>query len=996
MGTFAFGHSGAFCVKIKGMATDPSSPASESLDPGDWPSLRIQAHRMLDDALGYIEHIRQRPVWQPIPAEVRSRFCEPVPHAPSDLAEVHARFLSDILPYATGNTHPGFMGWVHGGGSPVGMLAEMLAAGLNANLGGRDHTPIEVERQIVRWMQTIFGFPESATGLFVTGASMANFIGVLIARDVALGFEVRCAGVAASPRRLTAYASEAVHTSVARAMDFSGIGSDGLRLIPARPGRGMDLQQLEKAIESDRRAGFAPFLLTGTAGSVDTGAIDDLNALAEISRRERMWFHVDGACGALAVLAPDLAPRLSGIERADSLAFDFHKWGQAPYDAGFILVRDGLLHRKAFAISAAYLRRAESGLAGGPAWPCDFGPDLSRGFRALKIWFTWKVYGADALGAAISRTCVLARYLESRIQETPELELLAPVELNIVCFRYRAGDDAHLVNARIAADLQEAGNVAPSTTLIDGRLAIRAAIVNHRTSRTEIDTLVEKVVEAGRAMQSSALRSRGSHPAETESWGPRQLRESRLLELEALIAADPAAIPLRFERACLLAEIGRTSRARDAYIDLLSRDPSHRAALNNLGTLLHETGYRSAARTAYAQAAEKHPGDPMSHVNLANVMREGGGLAEAREHYETAIRLQPDHAEAHQGLAGILAELGDASGAARHRKLGFGSRPVVALPYRGERTPVSVLLLAASAGGNIPMRHFLDDRVFQTFIVFVEFYDPAIPLPPHQIVFNAIGDADLAAPALAAAQSVLSLTAAPVINKPAAAAATGRSDNAQRLSGIPGVIVPTAVTLPRALLAGPDAATTLARHGFEFPLLVRTPGFHTGRHFVKAEAIAELPAALAELPGEDLTVLRYLDARGPDGKVRKYRVMMLDGGLYPLHLAISSHWKIHYFTAEMADNPEHRAEDAEFLENMPAVLGPRAMAALGEIQARLGLDYAGIDFGLSLSGDILFFEANATMVVNPPEPDEKWAYRRPAVERIYAAVRRMLMSRAGA
>jgi len=946
---------------------------------------------MLDDALDYVEHIRKRPVWQPIPADVRSRFQEPVPREPSDLAEVHARFLSDILPYGTGNTHPGFMGWVHGGGTPVGMLAEMLAASLNANLGGRDHIPVEVERQIVRWMQAIFGFPESATGLFVTGASMANLIGVLIARDVALGFEVRCVGVPASSRRLTAYASEAVHACIGRAMDFCGLGSDALRLIPARAGRGMDPEELEKAIEADRRAGFTPFLLVGTAGSVDTGAIDDLSALAGVSRSERLWFHVDGACGALAVLAPDLAPRLSGIERADSLAFDFHKWGQVPYDAGFILVRDSLLHRKTFAISAAYLRRAESGLAGGSAWPCDFGPDLSRGFRALKTWFTLKVYGADALGAVISRTCGLARYLESRIRETPELELLAPVELNIVCFRYRAGDDAHRVNARIVADLHEAGEVAPSTTVIDGRLAIRAAIVNHRTGRAEIDTLIQRILDAGRAMRNSAARSL---PAETQDWKPQQIRESRLRELKTLIASDAAAIPLRFERACLLAETGRTAEARDAYLDLLSRDSSHRAALNNLGTLLHETGYRSAARTAYAQAVAKHPGDPMSHVNLANVMRESGSLAEAREHYEMALHLQPDHAEAHQGIAGILAELGDRAGAARHRQMGFGSQPVVALPYRGEQAPVSLLLLAASAGGNIPMRHFLDERVFQTFIVFVEFYDPATPLPRHQIVFNAIGDADLAAPALAAAQSVLALTAAPVINKPAAVAATGRSDNPQRLSGIPGVIVPAAVTLPRALLAGPDAATTLARHDFAFPLLIRTPGFHTGLHFVRVETIAELPAAVAELPGEDLTVIPYLDARGPDGKVRKYRVMMLDGALYPLHVAISSQWKIHYYTAEMADSPEHRAEDAEFLENMPAVLGPRAMAALAEIQSRLGLDYAGIDFGLSASGDILFFEANATMVVTPVEPEEKWAYRRTAVERIYAAVRRMLMERA--
>jgi glutamate/tyrosine decarboxylase-like PLP-dependent enzyme/lipoprotein NlpI len=960
---------------------------------------------MLDDALDYIEHIRARPVWQPIPDAVRDRFRDPVPHAPCALADVHAAFLRDILPYATGNTHPGFMGWVHGGGTPVGVLAEMLAASLNANPGGRDHIPIEVERQIVRWMQTIFGFPESATGLFLTGASIANFIGVLIARDVALGFEVRCTGVAASAARLTAYASAGVHSCVARAMDFCGIGSDALRLISARPGQGMDLAELENAIAADRRAGFTPFLLVGTAGSVDTGAIDDLNALAAVSCRERLWFHVDGACGALAVLVPDLAPRLRGIECADSLAFDFHKWGQVPYDAGFILVRDGLLHRRAFAMSAAYLRREQSGLAGGIAWPCDFGPDLSRGFRALKTWFTLKVYGTDALAAAIAQTCALARYLESRIGETPELELLAPVSLNIVCFRYRPApdpihddninDDAHRVNAHIVTSLQEAGEVAPSTTVIDGRLAIRAAIVNHRTSRTEIDTLVEKVVAAGRAIEGNAMRSRQVQPAGQEPWMPRNLKESRLRELEAEIAADSAAVPSRFERACLLAEIGRTGDAKDAYIDVLSREPSHRGALNNLGTLLQQTGYRTAARTAFSQAVALHPDDPMSRVNLANLLRESGDPANARAQYEAALRLQPDHAEAHQGLSCILADAGDRQGADYHRKSGFGSRPVMTLPYRGERPPVSLLLLSGTAGGNVPIRHFLDDQIFQTSIVFVEFLDAAVPLPPHRIVFNAIGDPDMEAPALVSARRVLALTTAPVLNPPAAVAATGRADNARRLAGIPGVVTSQAVTLPRAMLAATDAATTLARHGFEFPLLIRTPGFHMGRHFMKIDTLTELPAALAELPGDELTVLRYLDSRGVDGKVRKYRVMMIDGALYPLHAAISSHWKIHYFSAEMAEDPAHRAEDAEFLENMPGVLGPRAMTALAEIQAQLGLDYAGIDFGLNASGEILLYEANATMVVPPPAPEAKWAYRRPAFERIDKAVRNMLLERSG-
>jgi glutathione synthase/RimK-type ligase-like ATP-grasp enzyme len=247
----------------------------------------------------------------------------------------------------------------------------------------------------------------------------------------------------------------------------------------------------------------------------------------------------------------------------------------------------------------------------------------------------------------------------------------------------------------------------------------------------------------------------------------------------------------------------------------------------------------------------------------------------------------------------------------------------------------------------------------------------------------------LAAASLVAAQSVVALTTARVINRPAAVLATGRADHS-RLGRVPGVVMPSTVTLPRELLSAPDAAATVARHGFHFPLLVRTPGFHTGRHFLRVENPDGLAGAVAELPGKNLTVIEFLNARGADGKVRKFRVMTIGGQLYPLHLAISSHWKIHYFTARMAEQANYRAEDAAFLENMPAVIGPRAMQALADIQATLGLDYAGIDFGLSGTGDLLVFEANATMVVNPPEPAERWAYRRPATERIFAAVRQML------
>jgi glutamate/tyrosine decarboxylase-like PLP-dependent enzyme len=453
---------------------------------------------MLDDMFDYLEHIRARPVWQPIPDAVRARFHAPVPHAPTDLAAVHDEFMHNVLPFAVGNAHPGFMGWVHGGGNVAGMLAEMLAAGLNANLGGRDHAPIEVERQIVQWTAQLFGFPESATGLFVTGTSMANMLGVLVARADAFGLSVRRKGVAAYRKRPVAYVSAAAHGCIAQAMDLSGLGSDALRLIPTNARHQIDLAALANAIADDRAAGLTPFLVVGTAGTVDVGAIDDLAALADIAQREALWFHVDGAFGALAILAPDLAPRLAGIERADSLALDFHKWGQVPYDAGFILVRDGTLHRNTFAAQAAYLRRETRGLAAGSPWPCDFGPDLSRGFRALKTWFTLKVHGTDALGAMIARTCALARHLERRILATPQLELLTPVQLNIVCFRYR-GSDPDTLNARIVADLHESGIAAPSTTTIGGRLTIRAAIVNHRTNERDIDALVDAVLACGAA-----------------------------------------------------------------------------------------------------------------------------------------------------------------------------------------------------------------------------------------------------------------------------------------------------------------------------------------------------------------------------------------------------------------------------------------------------------------------------------------------------------------
>jgi len=445
---------------------------------------------MLDDMFDAISSVGEKPVWQAIPDEVRQSARQPLPSKAVPLGQVHDDFLQNVLPYGSGNAHPGFMGWVQGGGTPVGMLAEMLAAGLNANLGGRDHMPIEIERQITAWMAELFGFPGTASGLFVTGTSIANFMAVLIARTRALGQMSRRSGVAQSGRALTGYTSQAAHRCVAQAFDMAGIGSDSLRAIAIGDHHRIDTTALRASIAADRAAGLQPFMIVGTAGSVDIGATDDLAELADIARQEKLWLHIDGAFGALAVLAPDLAPRLAGIERADSLAFDFHKWGQVPYDAGFLLCRDAASHRAAFVGDAPYLQRAEQGLAGGEHWPCDYGPDLSRGFRALKTWFTLRTYGLDAIGEAISRSCALARRLEQRIADSEALSLLAPVQLNIVCFGF-TGPDADRRNSAAVTHLQLAGRVAPSSTQIGGRTAIRAAFVNHRTSEADVDALID-------------------------------------------------------------------------------------------------------------------------------------------------------------------------------------------------------------------------------------------------------------------------------------------------------------------------------------------------------------------------------------------------------------------------------------------------------------------------------------------------------------------------
>jgi glutamate/tyrosine decarboxylase-like PLP-dependent enzyme len=459
-----------------------------SLDPSDWTSLRALGHQMMDDMIDHLAGLRDQPVWQPMPAAVRAGFQAPMPQEPAPLAAVYEAFKRDIQPYVTGNTHPRFFGWVHGGGNAVSMLAALLTDAMNANCGGRDHAGLVVERQVIAWSAGMLDMPASTSGVLLTGSSMANFVAVLCARYRALGPEVRVLGLRGM--ELKAYAAAGAHRCVAGAMDMAGLGKDALRLIPVDADGKMDLRLLAAAIEADKAQAKIPFLIIGTAGSVDTGAVDDLAGLRAVADAHGLWFHVDAAFGALAALSPKFKPLLAGIEAADSVAFDFHKWAQVTYDAGCILVRDGDLQLAAFAQATNYLAASRRGLAGGAPWACDLGPDLSRGFRALKIWMTLSAYGAAALGGVVETTCELAQYLGQRVQEDERLELLAPVTLNIVCFGVRGSVDVE----ELVADMQEGGEFAPSTTKVNGRPAIRVAIVNHRTEQADIDALLADVL----------------------------------------------------------------------------------------------------------------------------------------------------------------------------------------------------------------------------------------------------------------------------------------------------------------------------------------------------------------------------------------------------------------------------------------------------------------------------------------------------------------------
>jgi hypothetical protein len=465
----------------------------------------------------------------------------------------------------------------------------------------------------------------------------------------------------------------------------------------------------------------------------------------------------------------------------------------------------------------------------------------------------------------------------------------------------------------------------------------------------------------------------------------------QLVAIDELLREKPDQIALRFGRACCLEDLGRIDDALQAYVELLGREPTHFGALTNLGSLLFERGYLPQARPYISAAVKLHPSDPVALVNFAQLQASGDDDFDAAiATYAAALQIKPDFLHAHLGLAAIYTETGRPELAQAHLDLAYTEPKAWSFPYRGTAPALQVLLLVSAFGGDMVTNLFFDDDVVQKGVLLADSVRGTLDLPPYHVLFNAIGDADRSRPSLERAVAIAAASPAAVINQPAAVLRTGRVETMQRLRDVPGVRAPRTERIAReALTAG-----ALAERGFAFPLLLRSPGHHAGDHFAVAKTAAELPAVMAELPGRDLLAIEYLDARGADGDVRKYRVVAVDGKLYPVHLAIAPQWKVHYFSAEMTGRPDHRAEEAAFLDDMAAVVGERGMRGLEAIVAMMGLDYAGVDFGIDSAGTVLVFEANATMAVYPPDDGELWVYRRRAVDRVIAAVRAMLVERA--
>ena len=470
------------------------------LDPDDWEEMRALGHRMVDDVIEHLRTVRQRPVWQSIPSIVRKRFREPLPLAPQGAEAAYEAFLTDVLPYPRGNIHPRFWGWVNGSGLPLGVFADFLAAAMNCSVGAFENAATMVEEQVLDWLKEMLGFPRESSALLTSGCSMSNIISLAVARSAHAKADVRRLGMAAVPGIMTIYCSAETHSSIQKAVELLGIGNELLRRIPVSCDYRIKLSELKQKILEDRRAGMQPFCIIGNAGTVNTGAIDDLSQLAELCKREQLWFHVDGAFGAMAWLCPEKRSVLGGLQEADSLAFDLHKWMYLPYDVGCVFVRNSRVHYDTFSLTPAYLSPTAGGPADYPTSFPDYGIELSRRFRALKVWLCLKEHGIEKFARQIRHNMHQATYLVERIRSSPQLQLVA-ASLNVVCFRMVWDDldslTLNALNEEALVRLQRGGVAVPSHTILEEKFVIRVALTNHRSRIDDFDLFIDELLRLG-------------------------------------------------------------------------------------------------------------------------------------------------------------------------------------------------------------------------------------------------------------------------------------------------------------------------------------------------------------------------------------------------------------------------------------------------------------------------------------------------------------------
>jgi len=500
------------------MVTNIDQPATMHRLPAttfEWTAeeMKRAGYRVVDMIAEHLIGLPNGPVFQPVPEELAEQFLgAPLPGEGQGIDAILDEFARDVAPYPFGNGHPRFYGWVNSPPTPTTIFAEALAAAMNPSCAGGNHAAVYVEHCVLNWFREILGFPPESMGLLVSGGSMANLTALAVARHVKAGVDVRADGLQQIEKPLVLYMGEEGHGCIRKAAELMGIGSRNIRTIPSDERRRMSVPDLEAAIRADLEAGYRPIAVAASAGAVNHGAIDPLDDIADVCEGYGLWFHVDGAYGAPAVLTEQYRPQLEALSRADSVALDPHKWFYIPVEVGLVMVRDGAAMRDTFSLVPPYLRTDGSLTGvGGPTWFSEYGFQQTRGFRALKVWMALKHHGVEGYRQSIERDISLAQHLSALIEASDNIEILAPQSLSIVCFRYAPpelrGDNERLntLNKTLLERIQVGGQAFISSTVLSGdRFALRACIVNHRATAADMDFLIDLVRSVGEELTRNA------------------------------------------------------------------------------------------------------------------------------------------------------------------------------------------------------------------------------------------------------------------------------------------------------------------------------------------------------------------------------------------------------------------------------------------------------------------------------------------------------------